>query len=383
MMKSIGIAALALLASLRGCMNESDRFSVSGQIKDAADTTLVLEHLAFGSAPKAIDSVRLEKDGNFTLSGPAPTNPEFYRLRIGNQAINLSVDSTEEITIHAKLADMGAQYSVQGSGNSDTIRLLSRMLAQMNQRCERIADDRSLTLQERQEQIRQQVKAYKDRVKMDYIQNRYDRASSYYALFQTSGGMLVFDPLSDASDVTWVSAVANAWMERWPNAPRTQNLVSIAMRGRKNTRRRVIELDMDNEKVSEAGIIDMTFPDITGMDRRLSELKGKVVVLDFTAYGLKNSQQRNIALRRLYNLYHEQGLEIYQVALDADEHFWKTMCAQLPWICVWNPNGEANDITSIYNVQTVPTWFLIDRSNSLVGRQETLGEMETEIRKLL
>ncbi len=364
-------------------MNESDRFSVSGQIKDAADTTLVLEHLAFGSAPKAIDSVRLDKDGNFTLSGPAPTNPEFYRLRIGSQAINLSVDSTEEITIHAKLADMGAQYSVQGSGNSDTIRLLSRMLAQMNQRCKRIADDRSLTLQERQEQIRQQVKAYKDRVKMDFIQNRYDRASSYYALFQTSGGMLVFDPLSDASDVTWVSAVANAWMERWPNAPRTQNLVSIAMRGRKNTRRRVIELDMDNEKVSEAGIIDMTFPDITGMDRRLSELKGKVVVLDFTAYGLKNSQQRNIALRRLYNLYHEQGLEIYQVALDADEHFWKTMCAQLPWICVWNPNGEANDITSIYNVQTVPTWFLIDRSNSLVGRQETLGEMETEIRKLL
>lgn len=383
MIKSLGIAAMVLLASFKGCMNESNQFSVSGQIEDAADTTIVLEHLAFGSTPKAIDSVRLDKEGNFSLSGPAPTNPEFYRLRIGGQSINLSIDSTEAITIHAKLANMGANYSVQGSGNSDTIRLLSQMLAQMNERCERIANDRNLTLQERQEQIQQQVKAYKDRVKMDFIQNRYDRASSYYALFQTSGGMLVFDPLADASDVTWISAVANAWTERWPNASRTQNLVNIALRGRKNTRRRVIELNIDDEKVSEAGIIDMAFPDITGVERRLSELKGKVVVLDFTAYGLKNNQQRNIALRRLYNQYHDQGLEIYQVGLDADEHYWKTMCAKLPWICVWNPKGQANDITTIYNVQTVPTWFLIDRSNSLVGRQETLGEMETEIRKLL
>ena len=41
----------------------------------------------------------------------------------------------------------------------------------------------------------------------------------------------------------------------YPASQRTVNLHNIAMQGRRNTRRRVIEFDMDNEKVSETGII--------------------------------------------------------------------------------------------------------------------------------
>ncbi len=383
MKKQIILGGILLLASLVGCTDKGKRFTVSGHITGGADTMLVLEHLGFGQRPQAIDSVKLGSDGSFTLSGDAPANPEFYRLRIGRQTINLSVDSTENIGIEAELGSMATNYTVTGSGNTDTIRILTQMLAQLNKTCEHIADDRTLTLEQRQEAIEAAVKEYKKRVKLDFIQNRYERASSYFALFQTSGGALVFDPLTDRSDVTWLSAVANAWQEYWPNSGRTQNLVNIAMRGRKNTRKKVIELDTNSGKVRETGIIDMGFPDINGEERRLSELKGQVVLLDFTAYGLQNSQERNIALRELYSKYHDRGLEIYQVAVDADQHYWKTMCRQLPWICVWNPNGEANDIVQIYNVMQVPTWFLIDRTNTLVGRQETLGEMEAEIAKLL
>ncbi len=383
MTKHIIWGSILLLASLFGCTEKGKQFTVSGHIKGGADTTLVLEYIGFGQRPQAIDSVKLDSDGSFTLNGDAPSNPEFYRLRIGNQTINLSVDSTESIGIEAELASMATNYKVTGSGNTDTIRILTQMLWQLNQRCERIADNRSLTLQQRQEAIEAEVQEYKTRVKLDFIQNRYDRASSYFALFQMSGGALVFDPLTDASDVTWISAVANAWQEYWPNSKRTQNLVGIAMRGRRNTRKKVLELELDDKKVKETGIIDMGFTDINGEERRLSSLKGKVVLLDFTAYGLQNSQERNIALRELYNKYHERGLEIYQVAVDADEHYWKTMCRQLPWICVWNPNGQANDIVTIYDVQQVPTWFLVDRTSTLVGRQETLGELEAEIVKLL
>ncbi len=384
MTKNDIFCSILLLASLVGCTEKGKQFTVSGHILGAQDTMLVLEHIDLGKSPQAIDSVKLGSDGAFSLNGATPANPEFYRLRIGAQTINLSVDSTETIGIEANLANMATDYKVTGSGNTDTIRILTQMLAQLNTQCEGIANDRSLTLQQREEAIEAAVQEYKKRVKLDFIQNRYERASSYFALFQTSGGALVFDPLTDRSDVTWISAVANAWQELWPNSRRTQNLVSIAMRGRKNTRKqRVVELEIDNEKVRETGIIDMGFPDINGEERRLSELKGKVVVLDFTAYSLQNSQNRNIALRELYAKYHERGLEIYQVAVDADQHYWKTMCRQLPWICVWNPNGEANDIVTIYGVQQVPTWFLIDRTSTLVGRQENLGNLEAEIEKLL
>lgn len=382
-MKNYTLAGLALLFALAACTDEKGKFRIEGQITDAQDTMLYLEHLTLEGRAMGIDSVRIDKEGTFSLQGDTTGNPEFYRLRIGQQVINLSVDSTETISVKAALPNMALGYMVEGSGNCDTIRLLTLELHALNERILRTANDRSLTLDERQDSIRHMVKAYKTEVKMNYIQNRYDRASSYFALFQATGGSLVFDPLNDASDVTWFTAVANAWQDRWPDQPRTRNLFNLVMRGRRNTRKRTIEVNVDNQKVRETGIIDLGFPDVNGTERRLSHLKGKVVLLDFTAYGMKGSQERIIALRDLYKKYHSRGLEIYQVGMDPDEHYWKTMSRQLPWVCVWNRQGLANDLVSIYNLQQLPTWFLIDRGNNLAGRQEFMGNLEDEIEKLL
>ena len=56
----------------------------------------------------------------------------------------------------------------------------------------------------------------------------------------------------------------------------------------------------------------------------MSELKGKAVIVDFTVYQSAVSATHNYMLRDLYDKYAAQGLEIYQVSLDADEHYWKT-----------------------------------------------------------
>ena len=381
-MKKFATLIISVLAIV-GCQEDAHKFHVIGQITEAKDTMLYLEHLTMDKGPVAIDSTKLDEDGEFTLRGDTVGNPEFYRLRIGEQVINLSVDSTETIIVKASLPTMSWDYKVEGSGNCDTIRILSQKLGKLNADIRRVADDRSLTIADRESAIQQLVKDYKTDVKLNFIQNRYDRASSYFAMFQMTNGQMVFDPVSDASDVTWFTALANAWLLHWPGQPRTENLCNIAMRGHRNTRKRTIEVNLDDEKVSEAGIIDMGFPDLNGQERRLSQLKGNVVLLDFTAYSIKGSQERIMALRELYTKYHTQGLEIYQVSLDADEHYWKTMCRQLPWICVWDNEGLDHDIVSIYNLQQIPTWFLIDRGNNLVGRQELMGNLETELRKLL
>ncbi|MCD8301416.1 MAG: redoxin domain-containing protein [Prevotellaceae bacterium] len=379
----ISAACCVLLLFLTGCGRGREKFHVVGHISGAKDTVLYFEHLSLERGPVAVDSVKLGQNGDFSFSGKPAGNPEFYRLRIGDQLINLSLDSTESIEVTASLADMALGYSVKGSGNCDTIRILNLMLHELTGELQRISDDRSLTIAEREDKISERIKEYKNEVKLTYIQNRYDQASSYFAMFQMYGGSLVFDPVGDASDVTWFSAIANAWMERWPDSPRSTNLCNIALRGHKNTRRMVLEVNLDDEKVSETGIIDMSFPDINGEERRLSDLKGKVVMLDFTAYSLKNCQERTMALRALYDKYHSQGFEIYQVSLDGDEHFWKTMCRQLPWVCVWDREGTANDIVSIYNLQQLPTWFLIDRNCDLVGRQEFMGNLEEAVQKLM
>lgn len=368
---------------LAGCQRQGNRFTVEGRITEARDTMLYLEHLTLGDGVVAIDSIKLDESGDFSLHGSRPSNPEFYRLRIGTQVVNLSVDSTETLRVTATLPQMTLGYKVEGSGNCDTIRILNLMLDTLNRRVIRIADDRTLTLAEREEKIKQVVQDYKSDVKLRFIQNRYGAASSYYAMFQMTGGQMVFNPVSDPSDITWFAALANSWQLFYPESPRTANLLNIVEQGHKNTRKRVLEINMDDEKVSETGIVDMGFPDKVGVERRLSHFKGHVVLLDFTAYAMQGSQERTLALRELYNRYHARGLEIYQVSLDSDEHYWKTVSEQLPWVCVWDSEGLQNDLVGIYNLQTLPTWFLIDRNNDLVGRMEYMGNLEEEIQKLL
>ncbi|MFR5959516.1 MAG: hypothetical protein ACLUHA_09590 [Bacteroides stercoris] len=44
-----------------------------------------------------------------------------------------------------------------------------------------------------------------------------------------------------------------------------------------------------------------------------------------------------------------RALEIYQVSLDADEHYWKTTTDNLPyWICVHDANGVYSSIAAAY-----------------------------------
>mgnify|MGYP002523813168 CR=1 FL=1 len=91
-------------------------------------------------------------------------------------------------------------------------------------------------------------------------------------------------------------------------------------------------------------------------------------------------RSRILELRELYNKYHAQGLEIYQVSIDTDEHFWKQQTEYLPWISVFDPN--ATSLPS-YNVQEVPEFFTIDRQGQLQKRSSQMDDVEKEIRRLL
>lgn len=90
-----------------------------------------------------------------------------------------------------------------------------------------------------------------------------------------------------------------------------------------------------------------------------------------------------MALRDLYNKYHAQGFEIYQVSVDPDEHFWKVSTEALPWISVHEENGLQGNSLTLYNVQRIPTYFLIDRNNELQKRDEQVSDLEAEIKGLL
>lgn len=195
---------------------------------------------------------------------------------------------------------------------------------------------------------------------------------------------MIFDPLTSKEDVKCFAAVATSLNNLYPHADRSRNLYNMVIKGMKNTRTpQVKDVTLPADKIQEASIIDIELKDLNGKIHRLTDLKGKVVLIDFTAYSSAASGARNLALRELYNKYASQGLVIYQISLDADEHFWKTAADNLPWICVRDPQGPYSTYLNLYGVTQLPTAFLVNRNNELSLRVEEKTNMEEAIKNLL
>lgn len=391
-----GVIAMALIVllvcylflTMVSCSPAKVRCHVSGTISDAQDSTLVLEAMTL-SGTQPLDSIRLAADGDFSFAVPLTTQdsvlaPDFYRLRIGTQVINFCVDSLEDIVVTAPMQRMATDYDIQGNEGSRSMKTISLLNIQLQQQFQKLNRQEGLSTMEKAERARQLVDTYKHRLKSDFILRDPASPAAYYALFQTIGGQMLFNPETDKSDVQFFAAVATQWDALYPGAQRTENLCNIAIRGLRNTRQtRPREIVLDGDKVKEIGIIDFGFPDIKGQERRLSDFPENVILLDFTAYSLPQSQQRIIELRELYNKYHHRGLEIYQVSLDADEHYWKTKCEQLPWVCVYCEEGFANDMVQLYGVRSLPSIFIIGRGSELKVRGEDISDLQKAIEKEL
>lgn len=375
------MAALTMLAT--ACKDKGEQFEINGRIAEADGKTLYFEAVTLNGI-EALDSTRLDEDGQFCFQGTRPFNPELYRLRIDRQIVNLSVDSTETIHVEAELPDMGTDYEVEGSGNCQTLKEINNKLIALQQSIKDITNDKALTLGEQERLVHEKINLYKNEMKMHYIMENPASAPAYFALFQTVNGSLIFNPISNPDDIKFVGAVATAWDANYPGTSRTENLHNIAIQGMKNTKRPTpVSLeDIDPGKISAAGIIDIELPDIHGKNRKLSDIRNKVVLLDFTAYSLPSSQERIMQMRGLYDKYSSLGFDIYQVSIDPDEHYWKTACEHLPWTCVYESRGEASGYLGSYLVRRLPTYFLINRHGDLVARDEQIDDLEKTIRLL-
>ncbi|MBQ2858472.1 MAG: DUF4369 domain-containing protein [Bacteroidaceae bacterium] len=381
-MKKVVYFLLALvLVGLGACDNEP-KFKVQGEVIGAEDKTLYFEASGLGGV-SLLDSVKLGSNGSFSFAEMRPESPEFYRLRMGNQVINFAVDSTEIVTVKADAAKFDTDYVIEGSENNLKIKELVMLQAELQQKVDKLSQS-GLPAGLAQNQLMKYINEYKEKVKRNYIYAAPNKTYAYFALFQTLNGYMIFDPLASKDDVKCFAAVATSLNNAYPHADRSRNLYNMVIKGMKNTREPQQEIvEIDPNIIKEADIIDIQLKDLKGNVRTLTELKGKVVLIDFTVYSNAMSAAHNLALRELYNKYQSQGLEIYQISLDGDEHFWKTSADNLPWVCVRDAAGPYSQYASIYNVDGLPSVFLVGRDNILKLRGEDIEDLDAEIRKLL
>ena len=381
-MKKVVYFLLALVVVGLGACDNGPKFKVQGEVTGAEDKTLYLEASGLEGIV-LLDSVKLGSNGSFSFAEACPESPEFYRLRMGGQVINFAVDSIETVTVKTDAAKFDTDYVIEGSENNQKIKELVMLQAELQQKVDKLSKS-GIPAGLAQNQLMNYINDYKEKVKRNYIYAAPNQSYAYFALFQTLNGYMIFDPMANKEAVKCFAAVATSLNNAYPHADRSRNLYNMVIKGMKNTREPQQEVvEIDPNIIQEADIIDIKLKDLKGNVRTLTELKGKVVLIDFTVYNNAMSAAHNLALRELYSKYQAKGLEIYQISLDADEHFWKTSADNLPWVCVRDAAGPYSQYVSIYGVAGLPSVFLVGRDNVLKLRGENIQDLDAEIRKLL
>ena len=365
-----GIIAVGVIV-LASCAGE--QFHVNGSIAN--------EHNGLEGF-STIDSVKLDEKGNFSFSSDKVDHPEFFRLRIAGQIINIAIDSTETVNVQATYPQMATDYSVKGSYENEKIEELALKRVDLQAQCQTIYAERPDIADSL---VNVLVSGYKQDVSRNYIFKEPMRAYSYFALFQYivvgNEARLIFDPTKDAKDNKVFGAVATSWDTYYPGSDRTQNLHNITIKGMKDERIVQAQTKPVEVDAKEMGVIDLPLRDNRGVEHHLTDLKGKVVLLDFHVFSAEGSTEYIMKMRELYNKYHNRGLEIYMVSLDNNAHFWKEQVASLPWINVYDDSGISRAYTA--PAQTMPIIYLIDRGNNVVKNPSQIQNLSEEIEKLL
>lgn len=130
---------------------------------------------------------------------------------------------------------------------------------------------------------------------------------------------------------------------------------------------------------------DFTQNQVDGTAMNLSDLRGKVVLVDFWASWCRPCRKANPEVVALYNKYKDQDFEIIGVSLDRNKGAWEKAIEvdKLTWYHVSDLKGWQNAVAQLYGVRSVPQTFLLDAEGRIIARNLKGPALEAAVKKAL
>lgn len=374
-MNKLFLVAIALLMALSSC--QSTKVKISGRFVGSEADMVYLEQASMLDQT-IVDSVKLSEDGNFMLAlDKVSSSPSLYHIVYDGNRIPLLLQGGDNITVNSA-GNVLRNCTVEGSEESELLHEFNHNYVEgviaLNQiMSELTADD--LDDAKRQELAVKYTKL-KNEVKqkqLRFIIEHKDRIAAVYALYQRLPGDV--NLFNGNGDVIYYRTVAEAIEQSYP-----ESLYLPLLRSQ------IARMDAQISLLSQvktSSFPEITMPDMYGKEQNLSSLEGKLILLHFWSAAVGNSNSFNADLKKVYEKYHDQGLEIFQVAIDTSKALWiNTIQEQeLPWISVSDLKGELSPVVGAYNVRSLPSNYLIDREGNIAGKDLMGDKLEEAIKK--
>ncbi|MFM6975406.1 MAG: redoxin domain-containing protein [Sphingobacteriaceae bacterium] len=356
---------LSLLLVLSACKNK-DLFLVNGQVENAGDLKKVLLY----QNNELIDSAFLNEKGEFKFSRVSP-EPEFFNLTLGDHGATFVAQNGDEIDFKFNLKDPTSFYEVSGSEEIEKLKEFNEISSKYTKIFVAIQDE-----------FVQKVSAnpaLQDSLNK-VLSPRFEENLAAYSQATLDFGK------QNSSSLAGFYAMGTLDQVKYE-----QELIEYAetIKGKFDKNNAVSQFLKRMEAVKPVSIGQpapaFEMPSTDGKVIRLSDFKGKYVLLDFWASWCGPCRKENPNIVRLYNQYKDKNFTIFGVSLDDDQADWLQAIKDdgLNWTQVSELKRWDSPIVNLYKIESIPASFLLDPQGKIIAKNLRGEELAQFLAKTL
>lgn len=361
--------------------NLAPNFFIFGNIKNGNNASLVVEANSNKGAI-LITRAFTNADGDFEISGNIE-DMGLYQLRLEERlkegqepkVIPLTLVPNDSVNIQIEFDNFNQSPVFSGTLWSEHLNNYMRQLNDFVQ-----WRDKNINPQtESQEQIMDKIMREKKKMDdMTIAAVKKDPSNPAHLLLMTNLMPMMGFEYWDASNLNYLIMIRDAYKKTYPDNAMTK-MIAEQIDQVKSGHENFVQFNVEKS----APEIALRDPD--GRTRKLSDLKGKYVLIDFWASWCNPCRMENPNVVRLYKQYQNKNFDIFSVSLDNDKNRWvKAIAADgLIWKNhVSDLKGWESAVVPLYGVKGIPHTVLIDPKGKIIETNLRGAKLEQKLKEL-